>query len=85
MGSLNSGVGLSPAARADNSRMCIVGALPDLHASESRVARVCAIMLRQWQAVTTWLMLTYGGNTEALPHHGGWDELPKFRPGHETA
>jgi len=78
-------VDAAPAAAAVRARMLVVGALPDLYAGESRVARVCNIMVRQWRAVAAWLAHSYRGDTEALPPHGGWEELPKFNAACEIA
>ena len=75
----------APAAAAVRARMLVVGALPDLYAGESRVTRVCNIMVRQWRAVAAWLAHSYRGDTEALPPHGGWEELPKFNAACEIA
>jgi hypothetical protein len=75
----------SPAARAARARLHIVGVMPDLYASESRVLRVCSIMTRQWGAVAMWLAHSYGGNMESLPAHGGWEEVPCFNSACEVA
>ena len=75
----------SPASRADGMRMRLVGALPDRHALESRVNRVCNIMHRQWRSVQTWLQKTHNGDVGAIPRFGGWEDLPKFNPATEEA
>ena len=61
----------APSALAARARMQIVSSLPDRYASESRVQRVCDIMLRQWKSVRSQPTFLAGG----LGNHPGTETV----------
>ena len=72
-----------PEGDATGARMAVLSRMPDLYSQETHVQRVCELYTRQWRAVAQWVRRY--PSLEALPHPGGWEELPKFDASRECS
>ena len=72
-----------PEGDAIGARMAVLSRMPDLYSQETHVQRVCELYTRQWRAVAVWVRRH--PTLEALPHPGGWEELPKFDAARECS